>query len=262
MSAATLIDESSQVPHHARMLKIGLLSTETPPSPLVLALAPVLAATGIGVAAAVDDFLVFDTDRRNEGGLMMVRGSGAQMAERLPVERVFWIGEPPFTRGIPVGRTLGRARFHEVAGLLTGKARGGALEKAVIETGAYILTGLREFDRTAAFHAMNGALTSGTAGERFALIFGEKALHEPASIAPLATTRRDVVADRRGAITGWNGAPLIAALQSLGPRGAIGRLAPAGLTTGPKKPIARLYGEDDLALDKASGQLLSALKLG
>lgn len=248
--------------HSQAMQHIGLLSTETPPSPLVLALAPVLASTGVVVAAAVDDFLAFDNDRRADGALMMVRGSGAQVADRLPASRVFWIGEPPFTRGIPVGRTLGRARFHEVAGLLTGKARGGALEKAVIETGAYILAGLKEFDRTAAHHAMDGALSSGTAAERFEMIFGEKALAEPTSIAPLPEKRLDVIADRRGAISGWIGAPLRAALETLGPRGAIGRIAAAGLTTGPTKPVARLYGEDDAALDKAAGQLLSALKLG
>lgn len=244
------------------MQHIGLLSTEMPPSPLVLALAPVLACTGIVVSAAVDDFLPFDADQREKGTLMLVRGSGAQVADRLPASRVFWIGEPPFTRGIPIGRTLGRARFHEVAGLLTGKARGGALERAVIETGAYILTGLREFDRTAAVHAMEGALTSGTAAERFTLIFGERALIEPASLAPLPEKRVDVIADRRGAVSGWVGAPLRAALDTLGPRGAIGRIAAPGLTTGPKKPVARLYGENDAALDKAAGQVLSALKLG
>jgi len=244
------------------MRQIGLLSTETPPSPLVLALAPVLASTGVIVSAAIDDFLPFDADQREDGMLMMVRGAGHQAADRLPGERVFWIGEPPFTRPTPVGRTLGRARFHEVAGLLTGKAGGGTLEKAVIETGAYILTGLREYDRTTAFHVMQGALTSGTAAERFALIFGEKALKEPASLAPLAEKRRDVIADRRGAVSGWAGAPLRAALATLGPRGAIGRIAATGLTTGPKKPIARLYGEDEAALDKAEGQVLSALKLG
>ena len=244
------------------MQQIGLLSTETPPSPLVLALAPVLASTGIVVAAAVDDFLPFDNDQRAEGSLMMVRGSGAQVADRLPAERVFWIGEPPFTRGIPIGRTLGRARFHEVAGLLTGKASGGALEKAVIETGAYILTGLREFDRTTAYHAMQGALTSGTAAERLAMIFGDRALREPGTIAPLAANRMDVIADRRGSVAGWVGAPLRAALDTLGPRGAIGRIAEPGLVTSPKKPVARLYGEDDTALQTAAGQVLSALKLG
>jgi hypothetical protein len=244
------------------MQQIGLLSTETPPSPLILALAPVLASTGVSVSAAVDDFLAFDSDKRAEGALMMIRGSGAQMADRLQASRVFWIGEPPFTRGIPIGRTLGRARFHEVAGLLTGKARGGALEKAVIETGAYILTGLREFDRTTAHHAMTGALASGTAAERFALIFGERALREPASLAPLPEKRLDVMAARRGAVSGWVGAPLRAALETLGPRGAIGRMAAPGLTTGPNKPVARLYGEDDMVLEKAAGQILSALKLG
>lgn len=244
------------------MQHIGLLSTETPPSALVLALGPVLASTGVVVAAAVDDFLPFDSDKRDQGSLMMVRGAGAQVADRLPASRVFWIGEPPFTRGLPIGRTLGRARFHEVAGLLTGKARGGALEKAVIETGAYILTGLREFDRTTAFHAMDGALTSGTAAERFAMIFGERALLEPGSLAPLPEKRLDVIADRRGSVSGWVGAPLRAALDTLGPRGAIGRMAAPGLTTGPKKPVARLYGEDDAALDRAAGQVLSALKLG
>lgn len=244
------------------MQQIGLLSTETPPSALVLALAPVLASTGIVVAAAVDDFLSFDSDKRTDGSLMLVRGSGAAVADRLPASRVFWIGEPPFTRGIPIGRTLGRARFHEVAGLLTGKARGGALEKAVIETGAYILTGLREFDRTAAYHAMDGALSSGTAAERFAMIFGERALTEPGSLAPLPDQRLDVMAERRGAVSGWVGAPLRAALDTLGPRGAIGRMAASGFTTGPKKPVARLYGEDEAALEKAAGQILSALKLG
>ncbi|WP_125182841.1 hypothetical protein [Minwuia thermotolerans] len=244
------------------MARIGLLSTEHPPSPLVLALAPVLAATGCSVAAAIDDFLPFDCDRLEDGGLMMLRGAGARASERIPAERVFWIGEPPFTRPIPIGRTLGKARFHEVAGLLTGKARGGALEKAVIETGAYILTGLREFDRTSAFYAMEGGLTSGTAAERFALIFGEDALRNPGEVAPLAAKRRDVMADRRGAISAWNGGPLRAALETLGPRGAIGRIAEAGFVTGPRKPVARLYGEDDAALDKAEGQVRGALKLG
>jgi len=244
------------------MQQIGLLSTETPPSCLVMALAPVLASTGVLVAAAIDDFLPFDSDHRKDGSLMMIRGSGAQVADRLPVSRVFWIGEPPFTRPIPIGRTLGLARFHEVAGLLTGKARGGSLEKAVLETGAYILTGLREFDRTTAYHAVQGALTSGTAAERFAMIFGETALHSPGTLAPLATNRLDVMADRRGSVSGWVGAPLRAALETLGPRGGIGRIAAAGLVTGPKKPVARLYGEDDAALDKAAGQVLSALKLG
>ncbi|WP_416897593.1 MAG: hypothetical protein ACMVY4_19330 [Minwuia sp.] len=244
------------------MVQIGLLSTEQPPSPLVLALAPALAATGLRVAAAVDDFLAFDADRLNAGGLLMIRCSGPAAADRLPAERVFWIGEPPFTRPIPVGRTLGKARFHEVVGVLTGRASGGPLEDAVLQTGAYILTGLREFDRQTAFHAMQGALSSGTAAERFALIFGDEALDDPASIAPLAQQRLDVVADRRGAVSGWSGAPLRAALETLGPRGAIGRLAPAGFTTGPKKAIARIYADDDRALTKAEGQIRSALKLG
>ncbi|WP_417516404.1 hypothetical protein [Minwuia sp.] len=244
------------------MAQIGLLSTEQPPSPLVLALAPALAATGLDVAAAIDDFLAFDSDRRPDGGLMMIRGTGARVADRLPAERVFWIGEPPFTRPIPIGRTLGKARFHEVVGVLTGKARGGALERAVVETGAYILTGLREFDRTTAFHAMEGALSSGTAAERFALIFGQQALDDPSTIAALAPQRRDVMADRRGTIQGWSGAPLRAALDALGRRGAVGRLAPAGFKTGPKKPIARVYGETDAALDIAEGQIRSAAQLG
>lgn len=244
------------------MATIGLLSTEQPHSPLVLALAPVLAATGLSVAAAVDDFLPFDCDRLEEGGLLMLRGAGPRVAERIPAERVFWIGEPPFTRPIPVGRTLGKARFHEVAGLLTGKARGGALEKAVIETGAYILTGLREFDRTTAFYAMGGALSSGTGAERFAMIFGEDALTDPGSIAPLAEKRLDVIADRRGAVSAWSGGPLRAALETLGPKGAVGRMAAAGFVTGPRKPVARLYGETDEALKKAEGQVRSALQLG
>lgn len=244
------------------MARIGLLSTEQPPSPLVLALAPVLAATGLSVAAAVDDFLPFDCDRLEEGGLMMLRGAGARAGERIPAERVFWIGEPPFTRPIPIGRTLGKARFHEVAGLLTGKASGGALEKAVIETGAYILTGLREFDRTSAFYAMQGALSSGTAAERLALIFGEEAMTHPGEVAPLAEERLDVVADRRGSITAWAGGPLRAALETLGPKGAIGRIAEPGFVTGPRKPVARLYGENEAALEKAEGQVRSALKLG
>lgn len=244
------------------MKQIGLLSTEQPPSPLVLALAPVLAASGVQVVAAVDDFLAFDVDRRQGAGLMMMRGSGGSMAESLPVERVFWIGEPPFTRPLPVGRTLGKARFHEVVGLLTGRARGGALHKAVLETGAYILTGLKVLDRTGALYAIEGALTSGTAAERLAAIFGDEALSAPSSIAPLGAVRVDVTAESRGTIKGWAGGPLRAALAALGRGGAIGRLAEPGMVTGPKRSIARLYAEDDERAEHARQLVARAANMG
>ncbi|MEC9346142.1 MAG: hypothetical protein VYB54_07940 [Pseudomonadota bacterium] len=244
------------------MTRIGLTSTEQPASPLVLALAPVLAATGLEVSAAIDDFLAFDIDRRKSDRLMLMRGHGPNAAERLPAERVFWIGEPPFTRSAPAGRTLGKARFHEVCGLVTGRARGGPLHKAVLETGAYILTGLRMMDRTGSVHAINGALNSGTAAERLAAMFGADALEDPARVAPLAPVRRDVIAPARGAITSWAGGPLRAALDALGRGGAIGRLAEPGYTTGPKKPVARIYAEDERAADAGEKLLAEAIRLG
>lgn len=244
------------------MLRIGLTSTEQPPSPLVLALAPVLSASGLDVSAAVDDFLAFDIDRRKSDRLMLIRGHGASAAERLPAERVFWIGEPPFARAAPAGRTLGKARFHEVCGLLTGAARGGPLHKAVLETGAFILTGLKILDRTGAAHAINGALSSGTAAERLAAIFGSDALTDPAKIAPLGPARRDVIAPARGSLSAWAAGPLRAAVDALGRGGAIGRLAEPGFSTGPKKPVARLYAETESAADTAEKLLVEAIRLG
>ncbi|MDF1721434.1 MAG: hypothetical protein P1U65_12230 [Minwuia sp.] len=240
---------------------IGLLSTEQPHSALVLALAPVLAASGVEVIAAIDDFLAFDIDRRAKSGLMLIPGSGPAVAERIPAERVFWIGEPPFTPKLPVGRTLGRARFHEVVGLLNGRANGGALHLAVQETGTFILSGLRVFDQTSAAYAIDGALKSGTAAERFADIFGAKVMSDPGLHAPLPQTRRDVIAPRRGTVASWSTGPLRAALQALGNGGAIGRLVPTGTATGPRKPVARLYGTDAEQVDAAQSLLVDALVL-
>ena len=240
---------------------IGLLSTEQPPTALVLALAPVLAASGVQVVAALDDFLAFDIDRRSTAGLMLLPGSGPAMADRIPAERVFWIGEPPFTRELPVGRTLGKARFHEVVGLLNGRANGGTLYRAVVETGATILSGMRVFDHTSAGYAIDGALKSGTAAERFAALFGQEVMSEPGLLAPLAASRRDVIAPRRGTLAGWSAGPLRAALHALGGGGAIGRMVPPGTPTGPRKPVARLYGADPERVARAETLLVEALQL-
>lgn len=240
---------------------IGLLSTEQPPTALVLALAPILAASGVQVIAAIDDFLGFDIDRRASAGLMLIPGFGASAAERIPAERVFWIGEPPFTPKPPVGRTLGKARFHEVVGLLNGRANGGALHRAVLETGSFILSGLRIFDQTSAAYAIDGALKSGTAAERFAEIFGQEVMSDPGLRAPLPAARRDVIAPRRATVTGWSAGPLRAALQALGNGGAIGRLVPPGTATGPRKPVARLYATDPEQVDAAQSLLVDALVL-
>lgn len=240
---------------------IGLLSTEQPPTALVLALAPVLAASGLQVVAALDDFVAFDVDRRSSTGLMLMPGSGAAMAERIPAERVFWIGEPPFTRDLPVGRTLGKARFHEVVALLNGRSSGSNLHRAVLETGAFILSGMRIFDQTSAGYAIDGALRSGTAAERFAALFGQEVMSEPGLLAPLGATRRDVIAPRRSTVSGWKAGTVRAALQALGGGGAIGRIAPVGTPTSPRKPVARLYGPDEERVERAESLLLDALQL-
>lgn len=229
---------------------------DAPETALPLVLGPALAACGVEV--------VVETATPLPGGAEHLTGSNFSIAttghvspdgyRTVPVAPLIADGDWPATR------SLGQLRFHEAAAVLNKRIDEGPLVIALRQAGAAILNELSMWEPGIAFSVIDGAWSSGTAGERFQEVLGDAALDAPESVFPTGRHKTDVFADRRGTIAGWHRPALAKVLHILGPTGSITHLAPANARPGPRQPIARLWSEKAETGKKAEQSLLAALR--
>ncbi|MCR9213862.1 MAG: thymidine phosphorylase [Proteobacteria bacterium] len=177
-----------------------------------------------------------------------------------------------------LGKTAGNAiEVRETIDFLMGRKPDPRLTDVVIAlcSEMLILTGLA--DKETAPHAVQGALTSGTAAEKFAQMIA--ALGGPRDLMtdtdrhlPLAPVVRDVFAPSRGYLGSLNVREIGVAVLDLGGGRhkasdkidygvGLSNIAGLGTKTGPRHPIARIYARSDEAADRAEQRVLQAITI-
>ncbi len=178
-----------------------------------------------------------------------------------------------------LGRSAGNAlEVAEAIDFLTGRRREPRLHQVVRALAAELLVLGGVMDAAAAPHAVDGALGSGTAAERFAAMvagLGGPAdlLERPGRHLPLAPVIRPVIAPRRGTVTTIDTRALGLAIVELG--GGRRRAEDAidhavglaevegpGFRTGPKRPLAVIHARSKADADAAEAAVLAAYRLG
>jgi len=174
-----------------------------------------------------------------------------------------------------LGRTAGNGvEVREAIDMLAGSTTDGRLYQVTKALAAELLVLGGLCDREAAPHAVDGALRSGTAAERFAAMVS--ALGGPADLLeapdkhlPTAPLRRDVIAPRRGFIGAVDTRRIGLAVMELGGgrRQAADVIDPAvglvgvegpGFRTGPRRPIAQILARNETDADVAERLILEA----
>jgi thymidine phosphorylase len=178
-----------------------------------------------------------------------------------------------------LGSAAGNAvEVREAIEFLTGRGRDDRLYQVTKALAAEVLTLSGLMDATAAPLAVDGALDSGSAAERFAAMVA--ALGGPADIVerpdahlPAAPIVRPVIAPRRGIITAVDTRAVGLVVMGLGGgrRKPTDRVDPAvgltavrglGFRTGPNRPVALVHARTEAAAAAAEAALLAAITLG
>ena len=229
---------------------------DVPETALPLVLGPALAACGVEV--------VVETTAPLPGGAKHLVGSNFSIASigHVSPDEYRTVPLAPLIAASdwPAARSLGQLRFHEAAAVLNQQIDEGPLVIALRQAGAAILNELSMWEPGIAFSVIDGAWSSGTAGERFQETLGDVALNVPGNLFPTGSHKTDLFADRRGTIAGWHRPALASALDILGPTGSITHLASRDARPGPRQPIARLWSETAEAGKKAEKHVLAALR--
>ncbi len=178
-----------------------------------------------------------------------------------------------------LGSAAGNAvEVREAIDFLTGRRRDDRLYQVTKALVAELLTLAGLMDATAAPLAVDGALDSGSAAERFAAMVA--ALGGPADLIerpdahlPAAPIARPVVASRRGVITAVDTRAVGLVVMGLGGgrRKPADRIDPSvgltavqgpGFRTGPNRPVALIHARTEDAAAAAEETLLAAITLG
>ncbi len=179
-----------------------------------------------------------------------------------------------------LGRTAGNAlEVREAIDFLTGRGRRDSRLYAVTTALAaelLVLSGVTDAQTAPAM--VEGALSSGTAAERFALMaacLGGPAdlLDRPGTYLPEAPVRKPVIAPRRGYITAMDTRAMGVAVMALGggrrrPDDAIdyavglSDVQGIGFRTGPRSPVAVIHARDEDTAAAAADMILAAITLG
>ncbi|SLN74750.1 thymidine phosphorylase [Oceanibacterium hippocampi] len=177
-----------------------------------------------------------------------------------------------------LGYTAGNAlEVRETIDFLTGRAREPRLAAVVGALAAEMLVLAGITDATTAPHMVAGALTSGTAAERFgqmtALLGGPADLLEnPDSYLPRAAVTLDVIPDRRGYVAAQDTRAYGLAVMALGGGRrraedaidhAVGlsRISAIGSKVGPRVPLARIHARDQASAEAVARAIRAATRI-
>ncbi|WP_373085161.1 thymidine phosphorylase [Sneathiella sp.] len=177
-----------------------------------------------------------------------------------------------------LGRTAGNAiEVRETIDFLMGKAADPRILEVVTALAVEMLVLAGICDATTAPLAVQGALTSGTAAEKFAqmiaLLGGPRDLMtDMDKHLPLAPVRRDVIAPRRGFLGAMNvramglvvmelGGGRHTAADSIDYGVGLGNIAGLGEKLGPRSPIATIFARTEAAAQQAEAAILRAITL-
>ena len=177
-----------------------------------------------------------------------------------------------------LGHTAGNAiEVRETIDFLMGRNVDPRLSEVVIALCAEMLVIAGIADDVTAPLAVRGALSSGTAAEKFAQMIA--ALGGPKDLMtnmdahlPLAPVRRDVIAPRRAYIGAMNVREMGVAVMDLGGGRqtaadtidygvGLSQIKGIGAKLGPRNPVATIIARNDADADKAEARILKAITL-
>ena len=232
--------------------------------------------------AAGLDALVMDVKYGN-GAFMEARSDAEELADALvEVARGAGLSTSAILTPMdqPLAPSAGNAiEVLEAVDYLTGVRRSPRLHDVVLELGGEMLaiTGLAA-DRAAGIAAVEDAITSGAAAERFARMVvalggPSDLLEQPQRHLPLAPVRRAVVPTDAGVVTAVDTRAVGLAVVALGggrtrptdpidPAVGLGDLAAIGDRVGPDRPVAVVYARSEVAADHAADALRRAYSVG
>jgi thymidine phosphorylase len=177
-----------------------------------------------------------------------------------------------------LGKTAGNAiEVRETIDFLMGRNIDTRLREVVIALCSEMLVLAGLADEISAPHAVTGALSSGTAAEKFAQMIyalgGPKDLMSNMdNYLPLAPVRRPIVSPKRGFLAKMNvrevgvavidlGGGRVRAADSIDHSVGLGEIAGLGAKLGPRNPIAIIYARNEEEADKAEMRILSAITI-
>ena len=177
-----------------------------------------------------------------------------------------------------LGKTAGNAiEVRETIDFLMGKNVDPRLLEVVTALAVEMLVIAGITDKVTAPLAVKGALSSGTAAEKFAQMIA--ALGGPRDLMtnmdkhlPLADVRRDVIAPKRGFIGEMNVREMGVAVMDLGGGRhkaadaidygvGLANIAGLGAKLGPRNPIATIFARNEADADRAERRILSAIAI-
>lgn len=232
--------------------------------------------------AAGLDALVMDVKYGN-GAFMEARSDAEELADALvEVARGAGLSTSAILTPMdqPLAPSAGNAiEVREAVDYLTGARRSPRLHDVVLELGGEMLavTGLAA-DRAAGIAAVEDAITSGAAAERFARMVvalggPSDLLEQPQRHLPLAPVRRAVAPVDAGVVTAVDTRAVGLAVVALGggrtrptdpidPAVGLGDLAAIGDRVGADRPVAVVYARSEVAADHAADALRRAYSVG
>jgi thymidine phosphorylase len=228
--------------------------------------------------AAGLDALVMDV--KFGSGAFMAEQAAAEELARALVEVAGGAGLPTVALLTDMNEVLGSAagnavEVREAIAYLTGEAREPRLHEVTVALSAsLLLQGGLAADDAAASTAVERALDSGAAAERFAAM--ARALGGPADVLaslPSAPVQRPAAPDRPGFVTAMDCRAVGLAITGLGgnrrreddvidPAVGLTEIAPIGAQVGPDRPLAVVHAASEDAADVATAALRAAIAVG
>ena len=202
-----------------------------------------------------------------DGILQVARGAGLACTA--------WLTDMNQVLGTTAGNALEVA---EATRFLTGRARDPRLDAVVETLGAEMLVLSGLYDAVTAPHAVQGALNSGTAAERFAAMVAalggpRDLLEKPEKHLARAPVTRPVIAPRRATVTAIDVRRLGLAVVRLGggraragdaidPAVGLSGVQGPGFRTGPNRPLALVHARTEDQAEAAVAEILAAFRFG